>query len=249
MKIVSWNCNGALRNKIKEIDKLNADILIIQECENPAKSVAKYQEWAGNYLWIGDNKNKGIGVFPKNNHSVKIKELFGKFKISGISSTSTSLSWDTKSLRLFLPFSIDTSIDVLGVWTKGSDSEAFGYMGQFWKFLQIHRKDLSKDEQLIIGDFNSNKQWDKKDRWWNHSDVIKELSDMGLGSLYHQYFTETQGDESIPTFYLHKNKMKSYHIDYAFISKKYHNSTIEIGQSDKWLELSDHMPLEIELRY
>ena len=59
MKIVSWNCNGAFRKKFEIISMLGADIYIIQECEDPVRANSeKYAEWATNYLWIGDTKNK-----------------------------------------------------------------------------------------------------------------------------------------------------------------------------------------------
>ena len=247
MKIVTWNCNGALRKKFAKLDELEADILIIQECENPSESTEIYQNWAGNYLWVGENKNKGIGVFPKNGHAVEQLNWNDEFKILGIKSKSSSLSWKTGSLRLFLPFTIDQTINVLGVWTKGKESEIFGYMGQFWKYLQIHKKDLSKEKQIILGDFNSNKIWDKPDRWWSHSDVVDELNEIGLNSLYHHYFREEQGLETNPTFFLQRNESKPYHIDYAFVSNEFLDSKIKIGQKEMWLALSDHLPIEIEL--
>ncbi len=49
MKIVTWNCQGALRSKIDKIDTLGADILVIQECENPKYSTTEYKKWAGKY--------------------------------------------------------------------------------------------------------------------------------------------------------------------------------------------------------
>ncbi len=44
MRIVSWNCNGALRNKTDPVDLLLADLLIVQECEYPGKSLSTYQQ-------------------------------------------------------------------------------------------------------------------------------------------------------------------------------------------------------------
>ena len=120
-------------------------------------------------------------------------------------------------------------------------------MGQFWKYLQIHKNDLTKGKQLILGDFNSNAIWDKRDRWWNHSDVVNELGQHGLRSLYHQRFLEEQGKESKPTFFLHRNEEKPYHIDYVFVSEEYIDSNITIGKKEKWLPQSDHLPIEIEI--
>jgi hypothetical protein len=52
MKIVSWNCAGALRKKTKKLDELDADILVVQECENPSESTIEYKEWAGSFIWV-----------------------------------------------------------------------------------------------------------------------------------------------------------------------------------------------------
>lgn len=244
MKIVTWNCNGALRKKLKEVDALKADVLIIQECEDPSQSTKAYQNWAGDYIWIGTNKNKGIGIFPKSDNSVQRLNWSGKFQINGLYTQSQSTTWTTEDLQLFLPFQLNNQYIVLSCWTKGSESQSFGYMGQFWKYLQIHRGKLNQNNTIIAGDFNSNAKWDKPDRWWNHTDTINELSAINIESLYHHQTGEQQGQETQPTFHLHKKESKPYHIDYIFMSTDLlSNSSIELGKIKKWLSISDHIPL------
>ena len=38
MRIISWNCNGAFKNKINSILSLNGDIYVIQETEDPNRN-------------------------------------------------------------------------------------------------------------------------------------------------------------------------------------------------------------------
>ena len=231
MKIISWNCNGALRKKFATLAPLNADVHIIQECEDPEQTKdAAYKSWAENYIWIGRNKNKGVGIFAKESISLK------------------KLPLDSEQLEYFLPCLINDTYTVIGVWASYANSPTFGYIGQVWKYLQLH-KDKLNTNTLLIGDFNSNTCWDKWDRWWNHSDVVKELDEIGMSSLYHNQHQQIQGAEIIPTFFMHRKLIKPYHIDYAFISKSIINySTITIGEPSKWLNESDHMPLLIELK-
>ena len=248
MKIITWNCNGALRKKLSQVDSLNGDLLVIQECENPEFSTKRYRDWAGDYLWVGTNKNKGLGIFPKRGNTVSPLNWHGEFSIAGFKRSHESQSWITSDLKLFLPCKLNNSHTILGVWTKGSDSEAFGYIGQFWKYLQIHDKDLSGPATLVLGDFNSNSKWDKADRWWSHSDVIRELQHLNMHSLYHYLYNVDQGSESEPTFFHQKSINKPYHIDYAFVSGDLIDSAeLEIGKPSDWLVVSDHMPLILRL--
>lgn len=234
MKLVTWNCNGALRKKFQEVSSIDADIYIIQECEDPEQTKDDlYKQWAKSHLWIGDNKNKGIGIFASGDISLEQLNWSNQFK-------------DHK-VKHFLPCLVNNKIQLLAVWTHQNNSPTFGYIGQFWKYLQTN-KDQFKNI-IIAGDFNSNVIWDKWDRWWNHSDCTNELHEQGIISAYHELNNEQQGKESNPTFFLQRNINKPYHIDYFYLSKSFltPESNIFIGEQSKWLEISDHLPLTLEL--
>ena len=108
-----------------------------------------------------------------------------------------------------------------------NNSQYFDYIGQFWKYLQINKNNFS--DIILAGDFNSSSLWHHKDCWWNHSDVINELNEMGIESFYHKFYNEEQGKETNPTLYFQKNIDKKYHIDYFFGVKKFTENLAEAG--------------------
>ncbi len=231
MKIVSWNCNGAFRKKFQFISQEQADIYIIQECEDPYQIVKidpVFKLFSQNCLWVGDNKNKGLGVFVK----------------SGLSINKIEFSYNYKELNLkwFLPFEINNQ-QIIAVWSHHGDSDEYRYIGQFWCFLQINKELLSKS--IILGDFNSNAIWDYKRSECTHTNCVKQLNDIGIKSIYHTLDNIEHGKELIPTFYLQKKLDKKYHIDYIFSPIELINRTkiFNIGNFDKWKEISDHVPI------
>lgn len=232
MKIVTWNCNGAFRKKFESISSYNADLYIIQECEDPKRAKDdKYLNWASNYLWIGDSKNKGVGIFA--NDSIALEKL------------NWSSEFRDHSVKYFLPCLINKDFQLLAVWTHKNNSPNFGYIGQFWKYLKTNEHLF--DKIIIAGDFNSNTIWDQWDRWWNHTDVVNELKTKGVESLYHLQTKEEQGQETRPSFFLQRNRSKPYHIDYIFGSKYFQKfQQITIGNYERWIEISDHLPMIYE---
>jgi endonuclease/exonuclease/phosphatase family metal-dependent hydrolase len=233
LKIVTWNCSGAFRNKFESLLDYDADIYIIQECENPAEVGDKrYQDWAENYLWIGDTKNKGLAIFARADFELKKLDWSNQYK--------------DHFVKHFLPCSINQEFDLLAVWLHRNNSPNFGYIGQFWKYLQVNKSKLNNT--IIAGDLNSNAIWDQWDRWWNHTDVVKELKEIGIESLYHRHTGEEQGNETFPTLYFQRNLEKPYHIDYIFGSPEFSSriKTFEIGAVENWLRISDHMPVFCE---
>lgn len=104
IKIVTWNCNGVFRKKYEYISELNADIYIIQECENPVESRhKKYREWAENKIWIGDTKNKGLAIFVRQEIELEKLDWSNQFK--------------DHFLKHCLPSKINQDFDLLAVWT------------------------------------------------------------------------------------------------------------------------------------
>jgi exonuclease III len=225
MRIVSWNCNGALRKKLDQLLKLDADIYVVQECEDPSQSKDEhYRAWAENYLWIGNSKHRGLGVFCK-------KEI-----------SLSQLDWESDGLKYLLPCQINNNLTLLSVWTQ--NQEEYSYIGQLWKYLHKHKGKFSVSQNIICGDFNSNTCWDDQHRGSSHSDVVKELGQIGIESLYHKQTGEQQGKELQKTFYLYRKTDRDYHIDYVFLSSDLIPlSAMSIGKSDEWLEFSDHMPV------
>lgn len=236
MRIVTWNCNGAFRKKFENLIEFNAEIYIIQECESPFESGNKeYQKWAENFIWIGDSKNKGLGVFAKTDIKLEKLDWSNQFK--------------DHAVKYFLPCKINRKFNLLAVWTHRNNSPNFGYIGQLWKYLQVNKYKLEK--AIIAGDFNSSSIWDEWDRWWNHSDVVRELKEVGIESFYHRFTNEQHGKETNPTLYFQRKISRPYHIDYIFGSQTFCDSLrrIEIGQSDKWLKISDHMPIICDINF
>ena len=78
--------------------------------------------------------------------------------------------------------------------------------------------------------------------------MINKLADNNIQSIYHRHFEIEQGKEKHPTFFLHRNQNKPYHIDYCFVSADLIDKVqnVEIGTYKNWTAYSDHTPLIID---
>jgi exodeoxyribonuclease III len=233
MKLITWNCQGAFRKKADIILTYQPDILIVQECEHTDKLLfnAATQQ-PNNSYWYGDNVHKGIGIFSYSDYNFELIENFNP------------------AFRYILPFRVTGhghTFTLLAIWAMDNKENRDGrYIGQIWLAIN-HYTDLLGNATILIGDFNSNKIWDYKDKAGNHSDVVAKLAGKNIYSVYHKHLNQEQGKEIHPTFFLQRNKNKPYHIDYCFASAdicgKLQN--IEIGTYENWAAHSDHSPLII----
>jgi|TARA_B110000196_G_C21088518_1_gene636304 endonuclease/exonuclease/phosphatase family metal-dependent hydrolase len=233
MKVLSWNCNCKFRDKYQLLDQYNADILIIQECEDPQQSSdSKYKSWAKNYLWVGDRKHQGLGVFAKTN--IKLEALLPL----------------SNNYKLFLPVLINNQYNLVGVWTKSASTLKKGYINQLWNFLLENREILDFSKIIITGDWNSNAKWDKKRSEGNHSDVVEFLKGKSVHSAYHYLQKLEHGCERAATFFLHRNIKKPYHFDYIFTHKSWLNKdcSFSLFKPTQWLKYSDHIPILLDTK-
>ena len=208
---------------------LNADLYIIQECENPDRILDIYSDefydLGLKYIWKGENKSKGIGVFSK------------------YSSLTSLENMESNELKYFIPFSINNELKFLAAWCHGKVDDDYRHIGQLWKYLQLHKNELTYF--YIIGDLNSNAIQDKEHPGCSHSDVVNELAEIGLYSFYHYFEDIRPGNENESTFYLYRKLERNYHIDYLFgtLANIKRCSEFGIGKYTDWIEISDHMPI------
>ncbi|MBS1653864.1 MAG: endonuclease/exonuclease/phosphatase family protein [Bacteroidetes bacterium] len=231
MKIITWNCNMAFRKKAALLLAHKPDIAVIPECEHPDKlHFAKEIPAPDDMAWFGENKNKGIGIFSYSGYRIKVLDEYNE------------------QFKYIIPLHVRSKaiqFTLLAIWANNPADPDGQYVTQIWKAIH-HYKNLLKRKRIILaGDFNSNSIWDKPRRKGNHTDVVAHLEKRGVESVYHHYFSQTQGMEKHPTFYLYKHKDKAYHLDYCFASATLMNSirSVEIGSYDHWKQYSDHVPV------
>ena len=223
IKIVSWNCNGKFREKFNEIVDEDADIYVIQECEDPAQSnEEEYREFAGeNYFWTGHLHYKGLGIFAK--EEVKLEKLD-----------------DNGEFRHFIAVRVNDEFNLLAVWAMPK------YVEMIHDYFDAN-EDLFDENLVMCGDLNSsvvfNYHHPKKK---NHTLLNEKLESKNLFSVYHGLTHEKQGKEKSMTFYQSRHLNYPFHLDYVYAGQ---NMVKEFDILDhwKWISLSDHLPLVFKI--
>lgn len=223
IKIVSWNCNGKFREKFKEIIEEDADIYVIQECENPAESNDEdYREFAGsNYFWTGHLHYKGLGIFAKEDIQLEKIENNGEFEH-------------------FISLRVNDSFNLLGLWAMPK------YVEMIHDFFDAN-EDLFNDNLVMCGDFNSSVVFNgHHPKAKNHTVLNEKLESKNLISVYHDLTGDNQGSEKSMTFYQARHLNNPFHLDFVYAGE---NVVKEFSILDhyKWITLSDHLPLVFKI--
>ena len=231
MKLITWNCQGAFRKKTDVILAHQPDILVVQECEHPDKLIfGSTTQRPNDSYWYGDNLHKGIGIYSYSDYRFELLEIFNP------------------EFRYILPVRVTgqgQTFTMFAIWAMNNkEFPEARYIGQIWLAINYYM-DLLGNSTILIGDFNSNKIWDSKDRVGNHTAVVDKLADKNIYSTYHRHLNLAQGKEIHPTFFLNRNINKPYHIDYCFASANIYDKlqSVEVGTFANWIIYSDHTPL------
>ncbi len=225
MRVLTWNCSENLIRKHDAIGAFDADVLIVQECEQGAGACFP----GFNFHWIGESPRKGLGVFTR-----------------GIN-TSLATNYDS-TFKYFLPLEVG-GMRILGVWAFHERARRFGPEANGFPRDAIahYREWLDEGARgVIAGDFNASTVWDKPRGKNNFRSTVDELAELGYQSAYHRANNQRFGSEKNPTLFHRKNTDLPFHIDYIF-TKSFEVKTVEVGTSQDWLGLSDHCPIVVNL--
>nr|AGS53929.1 predicted protein [uncultured bacterium contig00087] len=268
MKIVSWNCRGGFdgdKPKIINESFNDADILVIPECRKMDMDVKieGYSNDKEHRDWYGDGKevvkdeagnpnkiyNRGIGIFCKKGITIKQNEKWDK-----------ELR-DNNDYRYLVPYNVSSekfgAFTLIAVWTKGRlkgvKEDKFEYVEKIHAAIDKYKKiGLLDDRVILIGDFNSNKVWDKEyNKELNHSKLVCKLE-----NEYGIIEYSESNKENYSTYHYYHKEEKEVIDDYCFASKNIAKSaefTVpassewDKGENIKlWKGLSDHCPICVE---
>ncbi len=247
-----------LSRKRQHLYDLHPDIAVIPECSQNCLNLCLADGFEGR--WFGDNPRKGLGVLvakplhiaraqkPRSRWVVplSIKRSITSSSSGSISPVSGSTSGSTSG---------SSSVDacdflLIAVWTMPvQGSHVRSYIGQLYQAVVNNPQWFAGKPTIVCGDFNSNKFWDHVRKTNNHSAVVKALEKRRLASAYHHFFSESQGQETQPTYYFWHHKDRGYHIDYVFLPNEWASQlkSVELGTHAAWSKLSDHVPLSVDI--
>ncbi len=236
MKIITWNCQMAFRNKAEYLLDQRPDIVIVPECEHPDKLKFKKGVLTPNdLLWFGSNQHKGLGVISYSGFKFRLLDIHNP------------------QFKNILPLSVTDgsfSFTLFAIWANNPQDKDGAYVTQIWKAIHFYEHLLHDTRTMLAGDFNSNTIWDKPLRIGNHSALVEKLGKKGIFSTYHHFHNQEHGKEQHSTLFMYRHEVKPYHIDYCFASLDFIQKleNVEVGNFENWKHLSDHTPVSVTFR-
>jgi hypothetical protein len=151
MKLVTWNCLGALHDKHQRLLTLGADVMVIQECTQPSlEQINRSEGWS--FAWFGRAPHKkALGVLVKPPWIIRAKR-------------SLTPKWAGK-----VTIDAPASIQLFPVWAQRDKSSGVAYIEQVHLLLDCIEKRTLSPYTIVAGDFNSNSYWDRDYKLKSHT--------------------------------------------------------------------------------
>lgn len=227
LNIVSWNCQNGLKGKDKGsyIEKLNADILVLQEVKESDLG-CPYLSKSHQSFWMTNNKTsknpKGLGVYVFN------KKVFAK------------LLPRNEDFELFLPVRFTgegCEFDIVCVWDFNHRAKGLfmGKSGVIHQAIDFYKSNLF-NKSIWVGDYNNGPEI-KNGKLW--SEIVNKMISEG-------YQKANISNTEIRHTYAH-NLGRSFEIDHCFVRGfKTFNCILASGEGFT-KSPSDHIPIILKV--
>jgi hypothetical protein len=229
MKLITWNCKGAFHRKHASVATLQPDVLVVPE----AAQMRDIDNVIGcrpvrSLQWIGSNPKKGLAVVSYGDYSIEVHEAYDP------------------SHRWIVPLRVEgpEPFTLFAVWSV-PHLVTKTYVQCLFDALDTYKELLASPRIIWAGDFNNNVVLGPRKSPRHFSFVIAAMEQLGFQSLYHLHRGANHGEEKEPTFFLHHNPDRPFHLDYIFASADLCGAEVEVtvGTPADWLKSSDHMPV------
>jgi exodeoxyribonuclease III len=235
LRIVTWNCNMALRHKFEALLSLRPDVAIIQECAEPDGDTDR--GWRPAYHdadWIGFNAQKGLGIFT-----------FGDLTLRRHAAYAERFS-------LYLPVEISgpCRFNLLGVWVADARKIPPGATNDPLRAIGFYRPFLATAPAVVAGDFNRlPQQMSTRSKEYPGASVVEMLADARLVNA-DTAMSDASGQDALHrTHYHQRHSSRGFVVDYLYIpaAERTRLTAFEVGDPHDWLRWSDHVPLVAEV--
>lgn len=233
MRLMTWNCRvGAFKRKAARIASFAPDVFVVPEAERLDEELFLDGERQPSFLDRVAEPNWPRGIAVGSYTGVELSRAFDA----------------NSSTPGFAPFSATSGtlrFQVIAVWTFKTSSALTSYR-QAHQGLQRWATWIRQKPTVIMGDFNLAANYQGGKAWRELIDLIAPL---GLVSAYHAIHGVAPGAEAHPTYFHGGSDSSTWHIDYCFIPTEWVSSVkvVDVGAHDDWRDVSDHMPLTVDL--
>ncbi|MEA3214160.1 MAG: hypothetical protein QOJ19_316 [Acidimicrobiia bacterium] len=226
MRLVCWNLCRGTDAKWARLEAMAPDVAVLAEvAQHPRALTPSLLQPEICWHWVGTNPSKGLAVATFGTGSVPIvTEAAGRWSVA------TRVG----------------DLVVLGIWSCPSGGGgAAAYEREVLRGLDAHARAFGDRPLVVAGDFNV------VGRAGGFPRLARRLQELGLHSAYHRFFDEPLGAEVRPTYFHLRDRLRTFHIDFCFLSDVLIDrlTNVEVGHYDDWVSagLSDHVPVVVEL--